>query len=163
MMTDAVTTQFYISLDRKSLDSLLVFSTKGTTPVVLVGVAEGVESVYRFLSRCTHQDSRLPQYLLGVISVGPMLHDHAHFWTGPLFVILSSWKQDQKDLRKYLCNPNVIVVVENSTEDDVQLVVGRGEDYHYDVWVARTISKYTEASAAMTSAGQRNLLPLSRL
>jgi hypothetical protein len=93
-----------------------------------------------------------------------MLHDHAQFLTVPLFVILSSWKQDQKDLRKYLCNPNVIVVVEDSTEDDVvQLVAAVGEDHHYDVWVARTISKYTEASAAMTSGGQQNLLPLSRL
>jgi hypothetical protein len=146
---------------------MLRFFSKTNRPVVIAAFASGADVVHQFLlvvrmSSSTDEESSSMSNILGVVSIGPTYHDHVEFLSMPLLIIImvsSSSSSNDIYVRNYLANPNAIViaidnvtvtVVQTKKEQQVESIrSSMDEDPHQTLWMARTIAKYAQASAAI--------------
>jgi hypothetical protein len=138
---------------------ILRFFSKTNRPVVIAAFASGADVVHQFLrldrmSSSTHEG--FISNILGVVSIGPTYHDHVECLSMPLLIIIMLSSSNDINVRNYLANPNVIVIsidivtVVHTKEQQVESIrLSMDDDPHQTVWMARTIAKYAQASAAI--------------
>jgi hypothetical protein len=118
---------------------------------VLLSCFSSAEFVYDYIYQKRQQCDGNLGGLLGVVSLLPNFHQYVEIIPVQL-VVISTATHLGNNLRKYIANPNVIVVQQDIESMEMQ--------NHYSLWVARVITKFAEAMV-MISLSEDDVLEVT--